>query len=514
MNRDRQSADSAEEDSPELREALQHTVRGGSVGLVGLGFSKGAAFALHILLTRFLGATSYGLFALGRAIMSIASSIGALGSGTGVVRFVSKHVALDDSENADEYFRSALFVAVFGSLLVATGLFLLSPLIADVADKPDLETPVRYFSLALPAYTLFAVTTSLFQAKKNISAQQGLKGVVVPSLRIIIVGAALVLGWGLSGAVLGFAASGFIGLGIALWLVKKEWPSLLRWNRISWPHGRKVLRYSVPVLLSGLTSVLALRIDRVLLGYMKPASEVGLYNVAALIGFNARIVNRAAMGIAKPVISEVFEGQGDDLLAQVYRATARWTTFISFLFILPMVLYGDVLLSLFGSEYERGMVVLIVFLAYSQLAPVNGPTGVTLKMTGKQDLELTNGIAVVLGVIGFDLILIPPFGAYGAAVGTLLASMTVELIRVGELYYHHRFHPYNFAHGGLVASIAVVGTTAYWFGIGQGVLVKAIVFVVALSAVMAISRALATPEDEYIFGLVIEQISSFAKHKL
>jgi O-antigen/teichoic acid export membrane protein len=442
-----------------LEKELDDLASGGVTGLGALVVGKGLGFGFQLLLARVLGPASYGLFSLGRAIENTGETFGELGVGTGIVRFVSEKVSSRDREEAARVFRTALVVATTGSLLTAGGLFLAAPFLEGLFGEPGFARVLRLFSLALPPYTLLTVTTSLAQARRRIGHQQSLLRIWSPLLRIALVGGALALGWGLEGAVVGFAASGFASLALAGYTVYKLFPQLV--SSPDWKlRTRELLRFSLPIILTGLASMLALRVDRILLGYLGTASEVGVYNAAAVIGLNLSIAHAAVTNAIKPIFAESHDTATREHFSSVYRAGARWSTAGTFLTILPLLLFPDIVIGFFGAGFGDAVPVLVVLLGWVQVTTINGSTGAALNMSGHQDLELVNSLALLAGIVAFDLILIPRFGALGAALGTLAATTLAEFIRVAEIYSIHGFHPYDGRHLGIVGAIVGIGAVA------------------------------------------------------
>jgi len=302
-----------------FRQAVEDTGRGGGISFVAILLGKGASSGLHVVLARFLGPAGYGLFALGRAVMNIGDTIAKLGTDVGVVRFVSKEDAAGNEHEAAVIFRTALALATVGSATVSVALFAGAPLLNSFFDKAGFIPILRCFALALPAYSLLTVTTSILQARKYIAEQQGIIRLLTPVLKIIIIGGAFLLGWRLQGAIIAFGVSGALSLLFALHIIKVKFPGLFSTPWLSL-ELKRVLRYSLPVLLSGLGMVLAMRVDRILLGALGTAKGVGVYNVAATIGINISVVKASFIPVLKPVLSEAYEKNEDSgyLFRKIY----------------------------------------------------------------------------------------------------------------------------------------------------------------------------------------------------
>ena len=91
-----------------------------------------------------------------------------------------------------------------------------------------------------------------------------------------------------------------------------------------------------------------------------------------------------------------------------------------------------------------------------------GSVGYMLMMTGRPKINLLNS-SILCGItIMMNLILIPKYGIIGAAMGTTFSVVVINVLRLLEVYYFERIHPYqkNFikpiASGILAASIVYI----------------------------------------------------------
>ena len=448
-------------DESRFRQAVADTGRGGGVSFLALLLGKGASSGLHVMLARFLEPAGYGLFALGRAIMNVGDGVARLGTDVGVVRLVSKEHTTGDKQEAAAIFQTAVVVTIAGSFVVAVILYFGAPLLNEYFEGPGFVTIMRWFAISLPAYALLTVMTSVLQARKYIFDQQTIIRLISPVIKISVIGGVFLLGWRLRGAVIAFAVSGVLSVAWSIWTIRTRLPELFSKLKVKF-RTRKLLRYSIPVLLAGIGSMMAMRVDKILLGYLSTSKQIGIYAVAALIGKNITVIKAAIMPVLKPVISEIYEVDQEkwesDQFERFYQLVKRWTFVLTLIIILPIVAFPEVILQIFGNEYTSGKLVLVCFLGYGLVRTGVGPTMAGLKMTGHQDQELINGLILLVSVASLDYMLIPKFGALGAALGTLIATIIVETIRAVEIYRYHKFSVINKNH----TIIMVAGLIIIW----------------------------------------------------
>jgi O-antigen/teichoic acid export membrane protein len=112
-------------------------------------------------------------------------------------------------------------------------------------------------------------------------------------------------------------------------------------------------------------------------------------------------------------------------------------------FLLFVLIYNQEILTIFGQEYIVGGIVLII-LTFGQFINASvGPTGTILIMSGKQNYEVFNSIAICIMNIILNIILIPRFGIEGAAVATASSIVIINIFKILEVFVLYKFHPYK-----------------------------------------------------------------------
>ena len=89
-----------------------------------------------------------------------------------------------------------------------------------------------------------------------------------------------------------------------------------------------------------------------------------------------------------------------------------------------LIVGGPRVLSLFGSEFQQGAVVLRVLTAGHCMTAAMGVVSLLLSMTGHQTTVAKTLAITALLNIALNAVLIPPYGAPGAAIATTLTVFT------------------------------------------------------------------------------------------
>ena len=490
---------SSETNDPELERLSKQIAKGGGIAFIGSIVGKLLTLLLHILLGRVLGPGAYGLYALGASVTGIVRSLASLGLNQGVVRFCSMYMGQRDTAKVKGTVFSALAISTFSSAVMAAILYTFSDTIAwKFFDEQELAFVLKVFALALPFYVLVGITTSVAQAFKKIEYQQGVQNIFTPVVNLTAVSVAFLLGYRLEGAVLGFLISGILSAALGFYLL---WKIFIKSSLGIKPLYRtnELLRYSLPMIFIGLSYFLAFQTDRIMLGLLSNAKDVGVYTAAAAISMNIGFIHAGLVTIFMPIIADVYNKKQHLLVKELYNTVKRWSSYATFMLALPLIFYPKFIMSIYGDEFIIAWSALLVLSASRILGTITGPTGALLQMSGKQNIEFFNGVVWVMSNIILNYILIPLYGFLGAAIATLLASIVLNLLQVIEIYYFFRYHPFNIKHLKFITLALfslIMATLVNIFEVGVFKLLSFMFIIIILMAYIYLNR---TKEDIVIW---------------
>lgn len=428
----------------ELSETKQEIAEGGGLAFAGKASAKVIRFGLNLILGRFLGPAGYGLWALGSSTVSVLEPISKLGLDKGTVRDISGHLGQENDEDARDTAVSVLVLSLLsGAALGGVLLLAAKSLARSVFGDPALVGILRVFAVSLPFLSVFGVLTAILRGKRRIDLDVVVGRILNPVLLLVGVAGGLFLGYGVIGAVWGFTLASMTSVGLGLLVVYRAFPQFFT-GRFRFGYASSVLRVSLPTLAMGIAYLLLTHTDRLMLGYFSSSSDVGIYNAATILSLQLPIFLAALGSIFAPVIAERYK-RGRDVDA-IFETTSRWVFSLTLPFFLLVVVFPETLLSLFGAGFGAAALALQI-LAVAQMVNVStGMVGSFLQMTGKHDLELVNGIALVILNIGLNLVLIPRLGLTGAAVATGTSLAAIHLIRLLELHSIENLSPFGPPH--------------------------------------------------------------------
>lgn len=399
-------------------------------------------FVTGILLIRMLSLPEYGLLTLGVTTITILSSFAIIGFQVGLPRFISKYNVLHDMRQAGNIASSALTTAFSLSILCASILYVMSEELATYFDKPQLNQVFQIMLFMIPAGVLIDVLTAIFRGVENVKAKIWFQDVLGNLLKLILLMITFIVGLNLRGVLWVYVVSTWLTL--ILYFAYARY-NLKNWKLIGFEAAvaRDLFVFSLPLFgvvvidnIVNWTSVL-------LLGYLHSAEEVSFLNAPL------RLVNLIPIPLASlvflylPLASKLIDQDSGKDLQHLYISTTKW----SFLITLPLLIYflidaEFIVEFLFGPAYREACDILrILTLGYS-VHTFFGPNGMTLASYGETRLLFVASFIASVGAVALCIILIPLYGATGAAYGASIAKVLHNIGLSYFLFIRFQIHPF------------------------------------------------------------------------
>lgn len=418
------------------------------------------AFAVFPLYAHVFTLEQFGIYVLVSGTAGLFALFANLGVNNATQRYYWDAEALSATQPAIVSAGLGTLAAWSTLLVLAVGLALF-PLREVIAARYAISWPVVLFALAtiVPEQMLQYCldTLRLHFAPWKFVAVSLLKNLLGVAAGLVLIFA---FGAGLEGLFGGALLGAIVAIPLALFLVRRDLTAVLRAD-----VAARLVSFGYPFVFAGLAYWVFGTADRWLLAEMSSARELGLYAIAYKFGAVVVFFNAAFGQAWSPLAMKI---RRDD--AQ-YRATyARVLSVWAF-----VLLFAGAVVALFGRELLR----LLTPAAYWDAAPVlailvmgivvSGTTQITaigISIERQTRLFAWAAWTTALANIALNLVLIPAWGAAGAALATF-ASYT--LLTGLYLFWSQRLHPIPlewwpllFAGGAVVAMVAA----AFLGGVG------------------------------------------------
>lgn len=447
-----------------LESDITQLAKGAGITLIGRVLARGFLMFNQIVLARLLGPEDFGLYALGWTILRIMSLIAPLGLHEGVIRYGS-HYWRSDNGRFRCVLQQSLWLVTLVSVLTAGGLYLAAPWIAGmVFTKPDFGRVLREFALAIGLVAILrvaAAATRIAQRMQfSVFAEELSPSVIQLVLILLFV---YLAGWRLRGAILSVTIAFAIGLGLALFFIRRLFTEALSSSSgLSVFMVGELLTFSLPASLAGVFTMLTLWVDRLMVGYFLPASDVGIYQAASQVAVLFAVILSAFNAIFSPMIAGLYHQGELDRLNRLFKVSTKWGLYVSLpLFLVLLIAPREVMSMVFGQRYENGAWPMVI-LAIGQLVNAGtGAVGLLLIMTGYPKRWFMIASQALLVNILLSWLLIPILGVTGAALASACAISWLFLLGLLQVKRLLSLWPYDKRYSkGLLATLVAACSLA------------------------------------------------------
>lgn len=373
--------------------------------------------ASSIVLARVLGPDGRGTIALVTLIVALATTFGAPGLATAFAYLGGKA-----TYEPGEVVAAAIALAVaFGLTAAALLVLLAEPLLATVLRG------MTWLELVITAASVpFAILTGLLL---NILVGAGdaaraawlqlVAGVFVAGVTI----AAAVTGQGVLGVVVGTTSSAAI---VAVWLAwlaaRRDGLAIAGVRTVS----RAAIAFGSRAYVGTIGSQFWARADFLILNYFAGTAAVGQYATATSLAERVWLLDTA---VGQVTLGEVIRAD-PDASARLVAKTSRNVVFAGGLASIALALVSPWLVPiLFGEDFAPAVVPLLLLLPGVLAIGASRPISAYFygQLGRPQVTSAVSLITAAVGVVAY-LILVPPFGAAGAALGSTIAYLVPIVI--------------------------------------------------------------------------------------
>ncbi len=398
-------------------------VKGAAGSFIARFFGAALVFLSQVVLARLLGAAQYGVYAYALSWMTVLAIFAKMGFETSLLRFLPEYKV----KRQWPLFRGVIrfsfsLVGVVSLVFVVLGQLMLI-LLRHRLDA-ELLLSFRIMLLVLPFFAWTAIRQSCLRGLKRVVLSELPEGVLRPLLLMAVA-------WLLAGRLAHFGAAWawaahlvavFFAFVFGTFLLLRALPGESR-RMHSQRKSRAWVRVSAPMLLMNSMNIILSQAAIVILGMFRPAEEVAVFSASARIVMLATFALLAVNSIAAPMISELFYADKKRELQSLLRLAAAGIAAVTFIAGLVIFFGGRRILGFFGPEFVDGYLVLLILLAGFMIKSFVGPASYLLNLTGHQNITARAMAAAVAFALVLSFLLIPRWGALGAALASALTMI-------------------------------------------------------------------------------------------
>lgn len=210
------------------------------------------------------------------------------------------------------------------------------------------------------------------------------------------------------------------------------------------PENKKeIFWYSLFIILSGSVASLLMDIDKFMINQYLPISEIAIYNVAVFTATVIAIPYRAMYQIVSPLTAQFINKNKPGEMADLYkRSTINVFLTSVFIFVLIVTNAKQMYALLPDDAYATGLWVLILIALVKLSDALVGINNAILFNSKHYRTVLYFGVFLVLAMVGLNLWLIPLYGIDGAAIATLTAFLSYNVLKLIFVLIKFNLHPF------------------------------------------------------------------------
>lgn len=385
------------------------------------------------LFTRHISVTDFGVFALAQTIGTYLGGIAVFGTNIGFER--------NFFEKDDEQYKSQLFYTV---LLLTFGSFAIIGLLFMIAQKYVLSIfhlQSTYETVFIYSYFGLGIVNIKHFFLIYLKNVHNVKSYVWFSLDEIILGfifqVCFVLWFkmGIVGLALGQLMASAIVFILLIRKFLKEMPFELNFKLV--PNLMKISFPMTPRIFFG---VFGNQFDKYMLGLIGSMNGVGIYNLGQRIGYLTFVFMNAIQNVFSPVVYKtMFEESKEQASIKIGRYLTKYFYLSAGFGVLVMLFAHEVITLLTPPEFHDAInIVSLLTIYYVSCFFGKQPQLIYTKKTGVSTILSFISIGITVLVNSF---VIPRWGYYGAAAGTLFSGLLSNIIifLISQYYYRIRW---------------------------------------------------------------------------
>lgn len=409
-------------------------IRGSLLLLLGRLLSLGVNFGVQVLIVRHLSKSDFGAFAYALTVASLGSSVALLGLDRVVAVFVPRY------EERREFDRMlGTVVLVLGTTMsVALAIVLLvlafRVRVADAIGIDQQATAMLSILVALvPVQVLDSLLGSAFAILGNPRAIFFRAYVLAPGLRFTAVLWLALTQSDVFVLAYGYVVAAVVSVGVCTLLLLRMLAgrhilSRFRRARLTWPV-KAVSSFTAPLIVSDLRVALGSAAAVLIVEHFRGTLEVATLRAVLPISMLNLMVLQSFKQLFTPLASRMIARKDDAGLSDLYRQSTLWIAVLTFPVLLATFSFSrPLLVLLYGHRYEEASAVLAILSIGYYFSAALGFNGLTLRMLGRSRFTIiTDLIGAVVGC-GVTVLLVPRFGATGAAVSISATLIVLNIV--------------------------------------------------------------------------------------
>lgn len=385
---------------------------------VGTFSNKLLTLAVIIYAARILEATEYGKFTFAIAFVSLLMIF----SDLGLSKIITREFAREKGKREEFYSIISL------KILLAFGTFILILLSSFfITPEKDIQRIILILAVFLLANNFIGAFYSFFHARQKMEYEAWLE--ILQALLLFSFGFFVLFKLpSVENLSYAYSVSALFALiSVLFFFHYKIFTLRIKWNFFVW---KKFLNMSWPLALIGLSGLIYGYVDSIMMGYWNMLTEVGWYNAAYRIVTAALLPMGFIAASFYPALSK-FSKESEEKFQKAWHYLLE----VMIMFALPLVVGGiflapKIIYSLYPSGFNPAVLVFQILILTVGIIFLYRPFYDVMIILDQQAKTFWITVAGAAINVALNLILIPRYSLYGAAVATVITNFLILLVMV------------------------------------------------------------------------------------
>lgn len=219
---------------------------------------------------------------------------------------------------------------------------------------------------------------------------------------------------------------------------------------------REIFSYTSFMFVAGISGVIILNVDTIMLGAQAGLSDTGIYSVMLLITNLVTIPSRTMMGIVLPIVGEAWSTNDKEKIALIYKQTAINNLLIGGIFFILIWINLDFVLAFLPPAYAAGKWVFFISGLTRLFDVATGVNGEIIVTSRHYRFIIYSNLFVIIIAIVSNYLLIRDYGIIGASIAMAISIMSFNFARIVFLQLKYSLLPFT---GKYAAGLLILGIT-------------------------------------------------------
>lgn len=368
-------------------------------------------------LARFLTVTEYGVYGQVLLIIGLIQVLFSFGMSKIIYNFLSENIDISDIKIRN-FFSGVFFLGILAFVISFFG----AKYFESFFETKNLSICIKIYSLSLVFNLLNESLSSLLVYYEKIK-QSTLVTILSNLLRVIFIFIGVQIYNSLEAVFYGL----LIGSIITFILYVKISPKSLSIGWISYKSIFKLYKLGLPLTLSGITTVLLVQTDGVMVSKMLSTEDYAIFRMGAIPIPFLFIIYSSVITITHPEVTKLFFNSKIDQLIALKRKSSLMLSFVIYPMLVFILIFSNDLISIYlGDKYSQSQ---SVFVIYNILLFLRVNDYRDILIAKKQTKIILKCDLFVFGLnVILNFLLIKYAGLIGAAISSIISYYILSML--------------------------------------------------------------------------------------